>query len=143
MKLLFFLLISSFAYASERPRTPIALPSSGDSIITIESEDDVLCASALNYIAQHGSGQSFDLRSYVREVVLEARSSPIADQINPEFVAMLAYQRALDSHQQKLNELITKTHSRVSKKSTAAICGLCTTVFSGLVAILVHYNQKC
>ncbi len=144
MKLLYLLLIFQVAQPMhQRQNTPIVMPSSGDSVLTIESEDEILCTNVLEYINKHRGNSLLDLRSYVKEVVEEQRSSPIADQVSPESLALLASQRAINAQQELLSAITTKVNSQFSKKTTATICGFCTSIVTVVASILVHYNQKC
>ena len=145
------------------PRTPIPdIVVSDHSDSSYSLDEEIVCAAAVEAFDKHRKPSVPCIRKHIQEVIQEEKSSPVndisrtsrniarlrsgdfpldgSDSINYiNNIVIKATQKALEEQQKNLQLKQSKIDSRLTKKQTAAICGLLSTIMSGVVAIIVKY----
>jgi len=159
------LLFGSFVYGCS-PMGPMRIDIPSDTSSSDSSEEEIICSAAMEAFSRHKKPSVPDIRDHIMSVIVHDKSSPLVDQgrisqgivrmrsgdmplgmdhyinyIND--VVMKATALAMEEQEKKISLKQQKIESRFNKKQLTAICGVMTTLMSGIVGIVVNYSRKC
>lgn len=143
MRLCFIIILTaSYGCLSMQNKSPKSIVDSKPSSIAVGKdetivfdEDDMLYQTVISTYFRSAPANAHRIKPYLRRAAAQSSDSPSESRLHD--IVTIATNEALESQQKEINRRWTKKKSAYC----AAISGICSSVITAGVALLIHFNK--